>query len=303
MSEATLQAEPEFYEAMDEAADEAWGDDVMPDAYGQARQRQIMLARRAQQVSERARVHELERLNRELERENASLRRAAQGRAPSPASRRPTLTTPAPSHAVRQVRSEVRSLDLETKVAIDSLRHRLHEANRLAYRNAWAAEASAAASQVLDSFENGLEPHDWARALIRGAPTLLLSPGKPAKPGLLGILSDPRVGGGAVLAAIFAIGHFRGATQGVASIDVSANPTVTVPHGQPVDLFAVPVDKKGNTVPNVTLTWTVQDSTVATLTSTTGDKATFTAGATANKQTQITVTGGGSTGRIQLTTS
>jgi hypothetical protein len=271
MSEATLQVEPESYEAMDEAADEAWGDDVALDAYGQTRQRQIMLARRAQQVSERARVHELERLNRELERENASLRRAAQGRAPSPASRRSAPTTQAPSHAVRQVRSEVHSLDLETKVAIDSLRRRLHEANRLAYRNAWAAEASAAASQVLDSFENNLEPHDWARALIRGAPTLLLSPGKPSKPGLQGFLLDPRVGGGALIAAIFAVGRIR--SHGINSIIVAPNPvslSLTDAARQAVTLAAMPVDRNGNPIPNVTVTWTSLDPAIAAVDQNTG---------------------------------
>jgi hypothetical protein len=211
MSEAMLEAaDPEAYEA----TDEAWDEDTASDAYRQARQRQIMHARQAQR--------------------NASLRRApAHGRAPSPPSRRPDL-------------------DLETKMALDTLRRRLHEANRIAYRNAWAAEASAAASQVLDSFENGLKPYDWARALIRGAPTLLLSPGKPTKPGLQGLLFDPRVGGSAALAVIFAIGHFRGATQGVDSIKIYPPNPSAAHDGGTVVLNAQPIDKKGNPVPNVT---------------------------------------------------
>ena len=259
MSEATLEAaDPEVYEATDEASNEA----AASDTYRQARQRQIMLARQAH---------------------NASLRRAAaHGRAPSPPSRRP---------------------DLETQVALDSLRRRLHEANRIAYRNAWAAEASAAASQVLDSFENGLAPHDWARALIRGAPTLLLSPGKPTKPGLQGFLFDPRVAGGAVIAAIFAIGHFRSAPQGVSNIQFNQE-TVPVPIGTAATpgsapVSAIAVDKKGNTL-DATLTWSSQDPNTATVAGT-GSSVTVTA--VKKGQTWINVTGGGVTRSIAVTVS
>jgi hypothetical protein len=255
MSEATLEAaDPEVYEATDEAWDEA----AASDAYRQSRQHQIMLARQAH---------------------NASLRRAAaHGRAPSPPSRRP---------------------DLETKVALDSLRRRLHEANRLAYRNAWAAEASVAASQVLDSFEDNLAPHDWARALIRGAPTLLISPGKPTKPGLQGFLFDPRVAGGAVIAAIFAFGHFRGATKGVSSINVNP-PLVSVEPGASVSLSAAAVDQKGNDVPNTTLTWTAPDPAIANVNPNKGTLVTCTVatGATVGQSTVITVTDGTATGRV-----
>ena len=250
MSEAMLvAADPEAYEA----TDEAWDEDAASDAYRQARQRQIMHARQAQR--------------------NASLRRApAHGRAPSPPSRRPDL-------------------DFETKMALDSLRRRLHEANRIAYRNAWAAEASAAASQILDSFENGLAPHDWARALIRGAPTLLLSPGKPTKPGLQGFLFDPRVAGGAVLAVIFAFGHFRGATQGVNSIIVSPEtPSVTVAAGadHTVVLSALPVDKKGNPVADVTPAWTVVEPTLVTLDKNQGANVTCTGAALGTAHIHVT---------------
>ena len=145
-----------------EAAGEAGYGEAYRDDTRRRRQRQIMMARMGQQ-------------RRAPRRPQPPPRRAI--RVPSPAVPSPAV----PSPAVREVRSEVRSLDLDTKVALDSLRRRLDKANRLAYRNAWAAEASAAASQVLDSFENGLEPHDWARALIRGAPTLLISPGERRK--------------------------------------------------------------------------------------------------------------------------
>lgn len=252
-------------ESAGEASYDAWGEDAR--SRQRARQRKIIQERQLQ----------------------ARRRRAA-------APRRPVITAPSP--AVRAVRSEVRSLDLDTKVALDSLRSQLNEAHRLAYRNAWAAEASVAASQVLDSFEDGLKPHDWARALIRGAPTLVLAPGKPIKPGVAGYLFDPRVAGGAVVAAIFAIGHFRGTTRGVNSISITPSGTVTVPIGDSVNLFGVAVDHKGNDVDGITLNWEVQDPT-ASLDTKTGPKVVCTGVAVGN--TVITVTGGGATARVSLT--
>jgi hypothetical protein len=289
MSEAMLEAaESEAYEAAGEAAYEGegteaayegesageaayegYGEDARSDARRRSRQRQIMLARQRQ----------------------AQLRRGQ----PPP---RPIVTAPGP--AMRAVRSEVHSLDLETKVALDSLRNRLNEANRLAYRNAWAAEASAAASQVLDSFEHNLKPHDWARALIRGAPTLLLAPGKPRKPGIEGILFDPRVGGGALLAAIWAVGHFRSEPHGVSSISVPGAQTVTVRGTVP--LYGIPVDQKGYTVANVTPVWSF-DSTYVSLSATTGVNVTCTGvlAMSPPTTTTVTVTGGGVTNSIAVT--
>jgi hypothetical protein len=215
-------------EGAGEAAYEGWGESARSDARRRARQRQIMVARQRQ----------------------AQLRRR-------PAPPRPVST--APSQAVRAVRSEVRSLDLDTKIALDSLRSRLDQANRLAYRNAWAAEASAAASQVLDSFETGLAPHDWARAVIRGAPTLLLAPGKARRPGLEGVLFDPRVAGGALLAGIWAIGHFRSTSSGVSAIRI-ANPS-PVAAGASGKFNGIPVDRSGRTV-SATVTWESDNSAV-----------------------------------------
>jgi hypothetical protein len=251
-----------------EASYDAWGEDAR--SRQRARQRRIIQERQLQ---------------------------ARRRRPPPP--RRPVITapSPAPSPAVRAVRSEVRSLDLDTKVALDSLRAQLSQAHRLAYRNAWAAEASVAASQVLDSFEDGLKPHDWARALIRGAPTLVLAPGKPIKPGVAGYLFDPRVAGGAVVAAIFAIGHFRGTTRGVNSISITPSGTVEVHVGESVNLFGVAVDHKGNDVDGITLNWDPQDPTVS-LDTKTGPKVVCTGAAVGN--TVIRVTGGGATARVSL---
>jgi hypothetical protein len=285
MSEASLEAlESEAYgtEGESEAAAESpegeatseagWGEGYRDDAR-RRRQQQILMARQAQQ-------------RRQL---------------PPPAPGRPPVA--APSQAVQTVRSQVRSLDLDTKVALDSLRGRLNEAQRLAYRNAWAAEASAAASQILDSFEITLEPHDWARALIRGAPTLLLAPGKPRKPGLEGVLYDPRVGGSAALAAIFVFGHFRNVSRGAAKIIIGRIPPgqlsvagFAAAAGTP-KLKGQAVDKQGNPITGtpITITWTSEDQNILKV----DEDGTFTP--LIPGPTRIFATGGGVTDHVDVT--
>ena len=147
---------------------------------------------------------------------------------------------------------------------------RLDEANRAATRNAWAAEASTAASQILDSFDTGLAEHDWARAVIRGAPTLLLAPGKPRRPGLEGALLDPRVAGGALVAAIWAVGRFTNVSKGVDSISVSiqsSGPLVMTgaKANTTAQVTAVALDRDGNQVPNATFNFQEKGSSLLTI--------------------------------------
>jgi hypothetical protein len=244
MTEAITEAlESEAY-AGSEGESEAMGEAIESEAAGEGggfgegswddarrrRQQQIMMARMGQQLRPQ----------------------------PRPGLPRPVISAPSP--AVQGVRSAIRSLDLDTKVALDSLRNRLNRANRLAYRNAWAAEASVAASQVLDSFEDGLEPHDWARAIIRGAPTLLLVPGEQRRRGLEGVLFDPRVAGGALIAAIWAFGHFRNASRGVHQIQVTYQGPLTAGAGagHTAELRVVAFDQAGNVLPNVSFTYAPQ---------------------------------------------
>jgi hypothetical protein len=259
-SEATFEG---YDSEASEASFEAYPEDARSDARRRARQRQIMLARRRQ----------------------------AQLRRPSA----PVRIVTRPSPAVRAVRSEVRGMDMQTQVALDSLRRRLNEANRLAYRNAWAAEASVAASQVLDSFDSGLKDHDWARAIIRSAPTLVLAPGR-RQPGLQGILLDPRVAGGALITAIWAFGHFRNEAQGVSSVQVKEAGSLTV--GGTTDLRVLALDKAGNQVSDSSLTYTltVDDSSILTFTQTSPGQFTLT-GVSAGSTWVTATVGGKSFGR------
>jgi hypothetical protein len=220
-----------------------YAEDSRSAAQRRARQRQIMLAR---------------------QRRAQSLPQARRSAAPS---RGPL---------VRAIRSEPRAADLETRAMLERLQRRLDEANRAATRNAWAAEASTAASQILDSFDTGLAEHDWARAAIRGAPTLLLAPSKPRRPGLEGVLLDPRVAGSAMLAAIWAVGRFTNVSKAVDSISFSIVPSATpfsAATKSTIQVVAVALDRAGNPVPNapyvfeptdtnITVTWTGSTATV-----------------------------------------
>lgn len=189
---------------------------------------------------------------------------ARQRRAQPPPARQPAVAPRGP--VVRAIRAEPRATDLETRAMLERLRRRLDEANRAATRNAWAAEASTAASQILDSFDTGLAEHDWARAAIRGAPTLLLTPGKPRRPGLEGILLDPRVAGGALLAAIWAVGRFTNVSKGVDSVSVSIVPSATTLAAEPgptsIQVVAVALDRAGAQVPNAAFVFESSDQTI-----------------------------------------
>jgi hypothetical protein len=133
----------------------------------------------------------------------------------------------------------------------------------MGYRNAWVAELSTNASQILDSFEDNLQPHDWARTLIRGLPNLALAPGNPGnKRGLERILYDPRFGGSVLLAGILAVGHFKNRSQGVDDIRISSSSDTVPAAGGTVTITAFATDRNGNPLPNP-ISWAPQDPTVA----------------------------------------
>lgn len=239
--------------AGDSASD--YAEDSRSDARRRSRQRQIMLARQR-----RAQV--------------------------PPSASRPAVPPRGP--VVRAIRAEPRASDLDTRAMLERLRRRLDEANRAATRNAWAAEASTAASQILDSFDTGLAEHDWARAVIRGAPTLLLAPSKPRRPGLEGVLLDPRVAGGALLAAIWAVGRFTNVSKAVDSISVSIVPSATplsATAKNSIQVAAVALDRAGNPVPNATYGFEAADTKI-TVTGT-GSTAIVTAAVAGNTSLRV----------------
>ena len=116
-----------------------------------------------------------------------------------------------------------------------------------------------------------------------------------------GYLFDPRVAGGALVAAIFALGHFRSTSHGVSSISVTPSGTVDgYTSGESVNLFGVAVDQKGNDVADITLTWTSPGRHTASLDTTTGPKCRLHRSRRRGTPL-ITATGGGATARIPVT--
>jgi hypothetical protein len=199
-----------------------------------ARQRQIVLARRRQ----------------------AQMRRSR--RPPSPARRQ--VGAPGPSQpAIRAVRS----LDLETKVGLDSLRRAVEESDRRANRATLAAVAGTAVNQGLDSFSANLantgQAEQYLTAGARYAPLLLLSP-KKKKGGVEGFVTDPRFIGGVSILGIALLHHF---TSRVHSVALSLAAPVNAPAGAtpgknvtvPGQLVATAKDRLGGTVQNVAFTW------------------------------------------------
>jgi hypothetical protein len=271
-------------EGAGEGGYEAYGEDARSDARRRARQRQIMLARQRQ----------------------AQLRRRPTA---GPPPRRVVAAGPSPT--VRAIRADVRTMDLDTQAALIRLRRELDRSTRMAYRNAWVAELSTGASQVLDSFEGSLANHDWARAIIRTLPDVLLAPGNPGdKKGLERVLFDPRVGGSVLIAGIWAIGHFTGRTDGtgvadgqVASIKIPGG-ALTLSQsgtGASATVGAIVVDQSGASIPNANVRWWSQNSGVATVTPQPGQSATVAAASTtATGTTKIFASAGGKSDSIQV---
>jgi len=176
-------------------AGEDFGEESSSARRRRERQRQIMLARQRQAQTRHRR--------------RSSQPAYRPVRAPGPG--RPTITA-------------IRSLDLETKVGLDSLRRALEESNRRADRATWAAVAGTAVNQGLDSFSTNLT-NQYVRAGARFAPLLFLSPSK-KKGGAAGFITDPRFIGGASILGIALLHNF---TSTVNSVVINPHEPVTTP--------------------------------------------------------------------------
>jgi len=130
-----------------------------------------------------------------------------------PAVRRTTVRTVTPRETV----SAIRELDLQTKVGNDSLRAMLERANRRARRANYVVPASLAVDQLIDTFGDDLEDHDFVRAGLRSLPLLLLSPER-TKRGFEGFVLDPRVLGIAGVVAIVGAGQFHQRGTGISHL-------------------------------------------------------------------------------------
>lgn len=245
-------------EGYGEAGYEAYGEDARSDARRRrARQQQIVAARQRQ----------------------ARLRRL-----PAPPPRRPAVTVPSQPHAM----TAVRSLDLDTKAELDSIRRQLAKARRNGNMAMYSAVLSTLASQGIDTFGDKLQKHDVVKAFVRTAPLALLWP-QQSKKGIEGVLLHPAFVGAAGVAAIFISGKLVNAPHDVDSISVDGPSEISTK--SPGQLTAVASDRKGNQIA-VDFVWSSASDSIATV-----DKNGLVTGHTAGKGTFIEARGGGAAGR------
>ncbi len=303
MSETWADAmDSEAYDAFGEGAydSEAYGEGAYDsEAYGDASGEGLgEESRSARRRRERQRQILLER-QRQRQRQRLAQRRP-QG--PVPSEPRPARAMgPSP----RQTIAAVRSLDLDTKLELDSLRRELKESNRRAGRATWGTVAGVAAAEVINQFD-ALEHHPNVSAAILGAPLLLLSPEK-RRGGVEGILLDPRVIGGAAVIGIALASRFTSTSKAVHKITVGAPATVSSPAaGKPAStgqLTALAYDRSGNPLLGTQFTWNSSPTDLLTVSPGPSAQTTYTVqpGAAGQEMVIITAQAGGITGTATVT--
>jgi hypothetical protein len=288
MSETWTDAmDSEAYEAYGEGAydSEAYGEGAYDsEAYGDASYEGLgEESRSARERRERQRQILLER---QRQRQRLAQRRP----------QRPVPSQPRPARAAgpspRQTIAAVRSLDLDTKVALDSMRRALEESNRRANRANWATIAGVAAAEVINQFD-ALENHPNVSAAILGAPLLLLSPQK-HRSGVEGFLLDPRVIGGAAVIGIAVASRFTGTSKAVHTITIAAPSTVNSPAGgedaSTGQLSALAYDRSGNPLQGTQFTWSSSPSDQLTVTAGPSTQTTYTVKSGADNPAAVLIT-------------
>lgn len=209
---------------------ETYGEDARSRAYRQARQRQIM----------RARQREI------LQRGTA---RPVRPPAAGPARSGPARPGPATINAIRAV-------DLDAKVAEDSMRRAIAQADRRASRSMYSALATGAVGQALDTYQENLKDHPFVRAAIRWAPLAIL-PADKSRKGFEGIVLHPAFVSGALIGGIFLVGRLTVTSRAVVDIRVAIPRQMNV--GDKTNLAATPVDRDGRTVSDAKVEWQSSD--------------------------------------------
>jgi hypothetical protein len=258
MSEATpefveTEADPEFEseawgtpesEAEPEAQDEAW-----PDSDRSRRERQMRMLRARQQA--------------QLRRQPPPRPRRPQPKAPQRMTR---FTGPSASQ-IRDIQTDVISLDLDTNAKLNRLRRALDESRKDQYRNSVLTELQAGAATAVSLWP--LPP--WAKALVIAAPTVLAKPypSGARPPGIAGVAEDTRVWGTAGLLAIVGLYYLRKESQGVSKIAIEYKGPLTATAGaknNTATLTAVALDSAGRQVPDVAYAYQLSNSSIINVT-------------------------------------
>jgi hypothetical protein len=251
MSEATIESlESEAYEGEGgEAAyeGEAYGESGYEgEAYGEA-------GYEGEAYGEASRAEVRRRRARQQRIVAARQRQARQRRPPAPPQRRPAVTVP----SQRQAMTAIRSLDLDTKVELDSMRRQLAKARRNGDMAMYSAVLSTLASQGIDTFGDKLQKHNVVKAFFRTTPLALLWP-QSNRRGVEGILLHPAFVGAAGVAAIVISGKLVNASQDVHEIQI-ANPG-PISAGDSGQLSGTPKDRSGRDVQGIAVNWDSDNS-------------------------------------------
>lgn len=145
----------------------------------------------------------------------------------------------------------VRNLDLETKVQEDTFRSAIAAQNKRMSRGEYAAVAGAAVNQFIESFDAPDNP--YARAALRFSPLLLLAPQRKGR-GFEGLVKDPRVIGGAAVAALVLFGENRNQFRRAREIRILQPPDVAK-GGTTYQMIADVLDGRGANLPGEKITW------------------------------------------------
>jgi Bacterial Ig-like domain (group 2) len=204
-----------------------------------------------------------------LRRRELARRRAAMAtvRERSVAARGPVTTRA----AVRRTQAAVRSLDLDGKVQADAFKRALAAEAARANRAQFATVAGAVVNLFQTTFEDRIDVLKNPVAKGAGAfVPLLLLPGKPPGGGAAAYARDPRVVGGAAIAAILVAHKLTEPRRTLVSkVDVVGKADIT--QGAKLVFIADVIDDKGRVVPNTTVTWTSTNPTAATVDPNTGE--------------------------------
>lgn len=183
-----------------------------------------------------------------LARRRQSLARA-RSMARQPA-RQPSKGVSPTQRATAATARAVRNLDLETKVQEDTFRSAITAQNKRMSRGEYAAVVGAAVNQFIETFE--APDNVYAKAALRFSPLLLLAPQRRGR-GVEGLIKDPRVIGGAAVAALVVIGDQRKANK-AREIRILQPPDLDV-DGDPYQMVADVLDGNGVNLPDEKVTW------------------------------------------------
>jgi len=220
-------------------------------------------------------------------------RRAALAQARSRTLARGAARPPAPTAG--RTASAIRTLDLETKVQEDTFRTAFAAQSKRMSRAEYAAVAGAAVNQFIESFDAPDNP--YAKAALRFSPLLLLAPQRKGV-GFEGFIKDPRVIGGAAVAALVLLGENRNQFRKAREIKVFP-PSPSLKKTETLTLIADVLDARGNRLPNEKVTWQSADTNLANIDA----NGKITPGSTAPTTVMIIATSGEIIERVNVTIS